>query len=279
MATRAVQQVVEFMAWDTSADAPKTGDSANFTLRWVKDGTASATTNSASEVDSTNCPGLYKVTLTSTETDCLFGALHGKSSTANVYLIPVQVGFEQIPNAVPGAAGGLFIAGTNAPVTITGSGTALTLSSSGGNGAGMAISGNGSGAGLSATGGATGVGFRVIGGATSGRGMYVTSTANNDNAFEADAHGTGKDFAGTIADAASSTFNNATADALLDRSSAAEGYTPRQILRLLTCTQGAKVAGAATTTVTVRDVADSKDRVTATVDANGNRTAITLDLT
>ena len=55
--------------------------------------------------------------------------------------------------------------------------------------------------------------------------------------------------------------------------------TARQSIRLANSANGAIVAGAATTTVTIRDLADSKDRVTATVDANGNRTAVALDLT
>ena len=41
-----------------------------------------------------------------------------------------------------------------------------------------------------------------------------------------------------------------------------------------------KLSGAATTTVVIRNaVADTKDRITATVDEDGNRTAITTDLT
>ncbi len=40
-----------------------------------------------------------------------------------------------------------------------------------------------------------------------------------------------------------------------------------------------KASGMATTTATFRDVDDSKDRIVATVDADGNRSAITLDLT
>ena len=54
MATRGVQITVQFVAWDTANNAGKTGDSANFTLRWVKDGTSSAPTNTCSEVDATN---------------------------------------------------------------------------------------------------------------------------------------------------------------------------------------------------------------------------------
>ena len=58
-----------------------------------------------------------------------------------------------------------------------------------------------------------------------------------------------------------------------------EGTTTlRQSIRLANSANGAKVAGAATTTVTIRDLADSKNRVSATVDADGNRSAVTLDL-
>lgn len=75
-----------------------------------------------------------------------------------------------------------------------------------------------------------------------------------------------------------STGLGAIADAVHDE--VVEGTTTlRQTARLLNSTLGAKLSGAATTTVTVRDLADSKDRVTATVDANGNRSAVTLDLT
>lgn len=38
-----------------------------------------------------------------------------------------------------------------------------------------------------------------------------------------------------------------------------------------------KLSGAATTTVAIRDTADTKDRISATVDADGNRSAVTLD--
>lgn len=61
-----------------------------------------------------------------------------------------------IPDAVAGAAGGLLIAGTNAPVTITGSGDALTLTSTGANGAGLKATGQGSGNGMSLVAGASG---------------------------------------------------------------------------------------------------------------------------
>lgn len=69
------------------------------------------------------------------------------------------------------------------------------------------------------------------------------------------------------------------ADALLDRAAAIEGYTPRQLFRLVGSILLGKVSGAGTGTEVFRDLADTKDRVTATVDANGNRSAITRDAT
>lgn len=68
------------------------------------------------------------------------------------------------------------------------------------------------------------------------------------------------------------------ADALLDRADAIEtGWTVRKILRVMSAALAGKLSGAATTTNTIRDVTDAKARITATVDADGNRTAITLD--
>jgi hypothetical protein len=54
--------------------------------------------------------------------------------------------------------------------------------------------------------------------------------------------------------------------------------TARQSMRLQNSAAAGKLSGAATTTVTIRDLADTKDRVTATVDEDGNRTAVTLDV-
>lgn len=71
------------------------------------------------------------------------------------------------------------------------------------------------------------------------------------------------------------------AAALMDLSNGVEtGLTPRQALRLLAAAAAGELSGAATTTIVIRNaVADSKDRITATVDADGNRSAVTVDLT
>lgn len=70
------------------------------------------------------------------------------------------------------------------------------------------------------------------------------------------------------------------AAALLDLSDGTEtGLTVRQALRLLVAASAGKLSGAATTTITIRDSGDLKNRITATVDASGNRSAVTYDLT
>lgn len=58
------------------------------------------------------------------------------------------------------------------------------------------------------------------------------------------------------------------------------GLTLRQALRLVAAATAGKLSGGGSTTVTIRNaVEDSKNRIVATVDAEGNRTAITYDLT
>jgi len=57
------------------------------------------------------------------------------------------------------------------------------------------------------------------------------------------------------------------------------GVTVRQGLRIILAAAGGKADGLAGTTVHYRDTNDTKNRITATVDADGNRTAVTLDAT
>lgn len=58
------------------------------------------------------------------------------------------------------------------------------------------------------------------------------------------------------------------------------GLTWKNALRLIAAACAGKASGLATTTAVYRNaVADDKNRITATVDADGNRTAITVDLT
>lgn len=106
MASRAQSLTLQYVAWNTNTNAGQTGDVANHTLRLVKNGTSAAPTNAASEVDAINAPGVYSLTITSSEATNDIVTLAGKSSTANVSIIPVTVTFEQLPTLSPGTASG-----------------------------------------------------------------------------------------------------------------------------------------------------------------------------
>lgn len=56
-------------------------------------------------------------------------------------------------------------------------------------------------------------------------------------------------------------------------------HTAVQVMRGLLAVMTGKSAGGGTTTVAFRDASDSKNRVSATVDADGNRTSVTTDFT
>jgi hypothetical protein len=76
---------IQYEAWDTSANDWKAGDVANHTLRIVKDGGSPAPPgNSPSEVDATNQPGVYELTLTADEMNANVVSVRGKSSTADM---------------------------------------------------------------------------------------------------------------------------------------------------------------------------------------------------
>jgi hypothetical protein len=130
---------------------------------------------SAGDPWTTNLPGSY----TGSQAGYIIGTnLDAKVSdgdTTQVALDTTEI-LTRLPDATPGAAGGLFIAGTNAATTITSATAhALTLSASGANKSGLVVTGNGSGAGVSVAAGITGTGLLVNGGVTSGDAVNFNS--------------------------------------------------------------------------------------------------------
>jgi hypothetical protein len=107
---------------------------------------------------------------------------------------------------------------------------------------------------------------------------HVAAVLHNCQAGAIDAAAFG---AGAIdASALAASAANEIADALLDRADAIEtGLTLRGAIRLDTAALAGKLSGAAGTTVTIRNVGDTKARITATVDSDGNRSAVTTDAT
>ena len=150
-------QKVAVFAWDSVADAPKTGDAANITAQISKDGGACAASDDANptELDATNAKGIYLFDLLQAETNCDLFVLSAVSSTENIVLDPVFI-------------------------------------------------------------------YTVV-----------------------------KTIEGSLTD--------------------------EEIKRIILSALGGKSSGGGTTTIKFRDLADSKDRITATVDSNGNRTEVTLD--
>lgn len=66
---------------------------------------------------------------------------------------------------------------------------------------------------------------------------------------------------------------------ILDAQLVEAGLNVRQALRLIAAALAGKLSGAPGASITIRNaVADTKDRIVASVDANGNRTGITVDL-
>ena len=75
------------------------------------------------------------------------------------------------------------------------------------------------------------------------------------------------------------TVTNLQIDDLLASTTVIEGfYTVSEVLQLCAAVLFGKVSGGGTTTVTFRNTGDTADRVTAVVDSDGNRSAVTLNV-
>ncbi len=89
--------------------------------------------------------------------------------------------------------------------------------------------------------------------------------------------GNAAEFTGTLAPGGATAAEIATE--VLDTQIVEAGMSTRQALKLMLAALAGKVSGGGTTTITIRNTADSKNRIIATVDANGNRSALTYDVT
>ena len=121
----------------------------------------------------------------------------------------------------------------------------------------------------------TGDAYAIVNSGTHGNAALKTLIETVDTVVDSILADTGTD--GVVL---SSATQQSIATALLDLSNGVEtSYTLRQALRLILSSAAAKLSGAATTSVVIRDIGDTKDRITATVDADGNRTAVSVDAT
>ncbi len=189
------------------------------------------------------------------------GVVVGHFSIANRSTSAIKTKTDFLPSATAGAAGGVFIAGTNAATTIT---TGLTTAIVGN------ITGNLSGSVGSVTGavgsvtgavgsvtGAVGSVTGAVGSVTGAVGSVTSGVTLAANAVSA---------AALAADAV---------DEILDDTIGDGTITVRQALRIMIAALAGKVSGAGTTSVVIRNLADSANVISATVDADGNRSAVT----
>jgi hypothetical protein len=65
---------------------------------------------------------------------------------------------------------------------------------------------------------------------------------------------------------------------ILDASEVEVGFSVRQSLKLILSALAGRVSGSPGPTVVIRNAGDTTDRITATVDENGNRTSISYDV-
>jgi hypothetical protein len=97
-------QYIFIFARDVISDAPKTGDNANLTINITGDnGALAASSNSTTELDATNAPGIYKLALTQGETNADSIVITGLSTTAGVEIIPVIIQTQTVMVGTNGA--------------------------------------------------------------------------------------------------------------------------------------------------------------------------------
>lgn len=199
---------------------------------------------------------------------------------ATGYLMPVTAGRLSSHRAANGVAAwvgsiaeGRALAGSFAGVAVFDATGALVVSGSGTFAGSASFSGNIIAA-LAASGSTAGV--AAFSGAVTAIGHMSGSFAGSAS-FVATRYATGS-LSGSFAPAITVELDNFS-NYLLDEQDIETGLTLRQALRLIAAATAGKVSGGGTSTITIRNaVADSDNRITATVDSNGNRSAITYDL-
>ena len=216
----------------------------------------------------------------------------------------------KLPSVLPGAAGGLLIAGSNAATTFAGLTTGAlatgTITTTGN----FSISGTFDVAGvttlaavhtgtITTTGdwsvsggffvygsvvyGAPGtfsIGSLFVTGSTTLSGSVTLGQVTASNAFNDIRGVTVGALATNVITAASMNADASTEIVTTLLATAVDGTTTvAESFRLQNSALGGKASGLAGLTAAYRDLADTKDRIVATVDADGNRTAVTRTLT
>lgn len=257
-------QYVYFVAVDATDYVTRETGLSSFTVYRSRNGGAAAamTTPTINETDTTNMPGVYELLLDEDMT------IDAGDDTQEIVFHITHAGMAPVTRTIE-----LYRAKVTAGNTL---GVAADGDVSGNvDGAVGSVTGNVGGSTASVT-GAVGSVTGAVGSVASGG---ITAASLATDAITA---------AKIAADAITSSELAASAiqeiaDGLLDRTDGVEPAsggterTVREAMRLMLAALCGKASGLATATATYRDTNDGTDRIVATVDADGNRTAVTLD--
>lgn len=264
-------QTVRFTFYFTIGVLP-----ANVT-QWLGTACATPTVAGVPEVDLTHIDGLA----TSSNLATLNLKQLNISNSAGSAIVAASTGSNGHGMTLTGNGAGDGLVATGG----SSGGDGATFTGGASNGRGFVMSASGTAPAMSITNSSSGRGVLVQ--SLTGLGIEIQALA--DSAVSLIGTGSGN-FCIECSPATSATDSNLLVQATdssgndlvsLDGTDAIEtGLTFRGLMRLLGAAIAGKLSGADGTTVTIRNaVADSKVRITATVDASGNRSAVTTDQT
>lgn len=303
-------QYIYFVAVDSTDFVSRETGLSSFTVYRSRNGGASSvmTTPTINETDVTNMPGVYELLLDEdmtidagddTQEMCFHitqASMAPVTRTIELYRSKITAG-NTLGVAADGDVSGNVdgnVVGSTASVTgAVGSVTGNVGGDVQGNvdgstasvtGAVGSVTGNVGGTVASVVGavgsvtGAVGsVAGNVDGNVTGTVGSVVGAVGSVTGAVGSVTGNVGGDVAGNV-DGSVGALLSAAVDDILDEAAGIEtGLTVRQGLRLMAAALYGKLSGADTVSIAIRDTGDNKDRITATVDADGNRSAVTLD--
>lgn len=230
-------------AWDRTAGAPKTGDKAQITAQISKDSGASAASDDANpeELDATDHPGVYVFDLAQAETNCDLIVFTPSSSTgANIVFDPRTV-ILYTTLLTSTKAGYLDASISDVPTVAEFEARSIVAAN-----------------------------YVVVGDTIAG----VTTVANDVGITQGGADKVWSTAARILT--ANTNFNDITVANII--AGISDGtFDLQEMMRIVFAVCCCKSNGGGTVTINFRDSGDGKNRVTATVDSDGNRTAVTLD--
>jgi hypothetical protein len=183
-----VQNEFPFEIWSTdglSLDVDETDAGSDVTIR-CNDNAEATSTNDYTDEGTT-----YQIILTATEMQCEHLTVTVNEAVDAIFHIETYGNASarniSIPNAAPGAAGALLVAGNNDDFNVTNNvsfADGVTIARSTSNQPGLSITGNGTGNGATITSGsgATGTGLALVAASTNGAALTATGTGTGNGA-------------------------------------------------------------------------------------------------